>query len=630
MIKNKKPAIVVGVLVIFLLLALFFIAYLNWQQNYKHLLPKNTTLGNLNLGGYDKEEALKLLEVEEDKIRATGINFQYNNKTVNFPLKISSGSVDIPDSKTIYADAVIYNREEIIERLFNKNHSFLKYLAQHLPFVNFSDNYKAGIFSSPTTISQWLKENFPELTIEPESAFFSLKDDSELSVLINNPEKIGKEIDEESLLKEFEDNLNAYNNQTITIKTRSKYPTVRQSNLELVKNKVQTIIDNGDLIVSYTDAKKGLLSWKIKIKDIVTWISVKKNNNTPQIDFNQEKIKEYLSKNIAQEINQSSILPRMEIKNGKVSNWQQGKNGREVNLEANAALLTNALLNSERETSLIVKDVDVDSLVSENNFKITEIIGTGHSSFSGSPANRRHNIAIGAASVQGLLIAPGEEFSLIKTLGDIDASTGYLPELVIKDNKTVPEYGGGLCQVATTVFRSALASGLPISARRNHSYRVSYYEPAGTDATIYDPWPDFKFINDTSNYILIQSRIEGDDLYFDFWGTSDGRIVTSTAPTIYNIVKPAPTKIIETDTLAPGEKKCTERAHNGADAYFDYTVIYPEGATTTLEQTVRFSSHYVPWQEVCLVGKAVATQASTTPETTPPNTGTETSTSTTQ
>ena len=238
----------------------------------------------------------------------------------------------------------------------------------------------------------------------------------------------------------------------------------------------------------------------------------------------------------------------------------------------------------------------------------------------------RHNIAVGAAAVHGLVIRPGEEFSLVAALGEIDAAAGYLPELVIKGDKTIPEYGGGLCQIGTTVFRAAVGSGLPITARRNHSYRVSYYEPAGTDAAIYDPSPDVRFVNDTNRSILIQSRIEKDDVYFDFWGTKDGRLVTTTTPVVYNIVKPAPTKIIETEDLKPGEKKCTERAHNGADAYFDYTVIYPEGATSSpLEQTRRFSSHYVPWQEVCLVGKTASSSAATsTASTTIPSTATST------
>jgi hypothetical protein len=142
--------------------------------------------------------------------------------------------------------------------------------------------------------------------------------------------------------------------------------------------------------------------------------------------------------------------------------------------------------------------------------------------------------------------------------------------------------------------------------RQNHSYRVAYYEPAGTDATIYIPSPDFRFLNDTGNYILIQSRLNKTELYFDFWGVNDGRQATTTYPTIYNIVEPEATKIIETSDLKPGEKKCTEKSHNGADAYFDYTVTYPGTSSSPIIKSRRFRSHYVPWQGVCLVGKSAS------------------------
>ena len=79
-----------------------------------------------------------------------------------------------------------------------------------------------------------------------------------------------------------------------------------------------------------------------------------------------------------------------------------------------------------------------------------------------------------------------------------------------------------------------------------------------------------------------------------------------------------PLLIFEQDgPLKPGEKKCTEKAHNGADAYFDYSVTYPSGDT----KTNRFKSHYVPWQEVCLIGKISSSTPVTSPtaSTTPAN-----------
>jgi vancomycin resistance protein YoaR len=163
---------------------------------------------------------------------------------------------------------------------------------------------------------------------------------------------------------------------------------------------------------------------------------------------------------------------------------------------------------------------------------ISALIGEGTSNFRGSTANRIHNIKVAIERFNGALIKPGEEFSFVKTLGDVDADHGYLPELVIKQGVTEPEFGGGICQVSTTTFRAAIYSGLKITARRNHAYPVSYYNPQGMDSTVYVPQPDLKFKNNTPGYILIQANIVGTVLTFDFYGTDDGRKTTIDGPTI--------------------------------------------------------------------------------------------------
>ncbi len=229
---------------------------------------------------------------------------------------------------------------------------------------------------------------------------------------------------------------------------------------------------------------------------------------------------------------------------------------------------------------------------------VRDLLGRGDSNFSGSPTNRRKNIAIGAERLHATLVGPGETFSTMKTLGPITGEAGWLPELVIKGNQTLPEFGGGLCQIGTTAFRAALKAGMPITERRNHSYRVRYYEPAGTDATLYDPAPDFKFKNDSAHHILITKDLRKDDVSFLIWGTSDGRIASTTTPLVTNIIQPPPKKTIETTDLKPGEVKCTESAHAGATASFNYSVLYADGR----QATSTFRSVYRPWQAVCLVG----------------------------
>lgn len=154
---------------------------------------------------------------------------------------------------------------------------------------------------------------------------------------------------------------------------------------------------------------------------------------------------------------------------------------------------------------------------------ITTLIGKSTTTFAGSPPGRTYNIGVGAAKFNGVLIKPGEEFSFNQTLGDVGPETGYVPELVILERTTEKQYGGGLCQVSTTTFRAAMAAGLPITDRTNHSYAVQYYAPIGMDATIYPPDPDLKFRNNTKGHILIQASRVGESVTFEFYGTSDGR-----------------------------------------------------------------------------------------------------------
>jgi len=253
-----------------------------------------------------------------------------------------------------------------------------------------------------------------------------------------------------------------------------------------------------------------------------------------RISINEEALKNYLE-NAKNENRVSPENAKFAFSEGKVSAFAISKNGSEINPEKSLGVVVEALKKDpytkdlKLETNILKPEV---SSSDTEQYGIKELIGEGVSNFRGSPKNRIHNIGVGAARFNGVLIKPGEEFSFIKTLGPVDASTGYLPELVIKTDKTVPEFGGGMCQVSTTTFRAALNSGLKITARTNHAYPVQYYNPQGLDATVYIPNPDLRFINDTPGYILIQTHIEGTQLFFDFYGTSDGRQTKIVGPFI--------------------------------------------------------------------------------------------------
>ncbi len=239
--------------------------------------------------------------------------------------------------------------------------------------------------------------------------------------------------------------------------------------------------------------------------------------------------------NLSGAIDKDPENAKLQVENNKVFVFTLSKNGVKLNREKSLQIILDYFKNISTAGEIelacdeIKPEITTDSI---DNLGIKSLIGEGTSNFAGSPKNRIHNIYIGARKFNGALIKPGEKFSFIQTLGPVDESTGYLPELVIKTDQTVPEFGGGMCQVSTTAFRAAIYSGLKIAARAPHAYPVSYYNPQGMDATVYIPNPDLKFINNTPGYILIQTKIEGTKLIFDFFGTDDGRKINIIGPKI--------------------------------------------------------------------------------------------------
>ncbi len=228
---------------------------------------------------------------------------------------------------------------------------------------------------------------------------------------------------------------------------------------------------------------------------------------------------------LADSIDQSARNAGLTMQDGKLIINQPSRNGVKLDRSTAVVDITKVLQTTgERRVSLKLETIAAD--VNETNLEslgIKELISTGDTFFPGSPSTRLTNVRAGAKRFNGILLKPGETFSFGALLGEVGPTTGYVPELVIIGTKEVKQYGGGLCQVSSTAFRAALAAGLPITERVNHSFAISYYTwpyaAPGVDATIYYPDVDFKFVNDTGHYLLMQTTMSGYSLKFEFFGT---------------------------------------------------------------------------------------------------------------
>lgn len=583
--------------IFFVLAASLAAAYWLYSKKYADRIYPGIYAGAHKLSGLTHEEAKNILNQKADMISKKGIVFSYDNHRASlFPL-VASVEGDLAyrifdfDIEKNVADAYGYGRGgNFIGNLNERLRALLS--PQYIPIAYILNENEARRF---------VADNFSGFVAPARDAELVHNDGADLAKIkfIIETEKTGQVLDYEKTINELKNNLEQLSDAAVNIPVSVEYPKIYARDCLNIEAEAKKILALAPLSLEY-----GSDIWMINFSKLLSWLTLKPAGNEPggvvTVGLDFKEAAEFLSASVAPGINQPAENAKFEIKNGRVVEFQASRDGLELNInESLIKLETELREHGNNKIELSVREAK-SALQTEaiNDLGIKEIIGIGHSVFAGSPVNRRHNIKTGAAALNGVLIKPDEEFSLIKTLGDIDKESGYLPELVIKENRTIPEYGGGLCQIGTTMFRATLATGLPITMRRNHSYRVSYYEPAGTDATIYNPWPDYRFLNDTGSHILIQARIEGDNLYFDFWGTKDGRRAEKTDPLITNIVKPAPAKLIETLDLKPGQKKCTESAHSGADASFNYTVTYADGRV----ENKTFKSHYVPWREVCLIG----------------------------
>ncbi|MDP7477432.1 MAG: VanW family protein [Candidatus Peribacteraceae bacterium] len=278
--------------------------------------------------------------------------------------------------------------------------------------------------------------------------------------------------------------------------------------------------------------------------------------------------------------------------------------GKEVDTERTAQLVIDALERgltdihlpvTERQPIIHVLDSDLQDI------GIREVIAIGESNFSRSATARRHNISAGLSKFNGHLILQGETFSFNKVLGPVNAKTGYVKELVILGDKTLPDYGGGLCQVSTTAYRGIWEYGYPITDRRNHSFAVSYYSPQGTDATIYPPYTDLKFLNDGPSAILIQTYYEGDRAFFIYYGMRDTREVEIIGPYVWDRREPPPDKTEYTTDIPPGTERIAGKAVPGMQSAW-FRVTRSEDGFENIEP---FYSYYEARPNFTQIGAAL-------------------------
>jgi len=230
----------------------------------------------------------------------------------------------------------------------------------------------------------------------------------------------------------------------------------------------------------------------------------------------------------------------------------------------------------------------------------TDVLGKFSTSYSTSSSARAGNVANGARLINGSIIWPGETFSTGGTMNPITAENGYFMAGAYENGQVVDSIGGGVCQVATTLYNAVLLSELEVVERSNHSMIVGYVKPS-MDAAIAGTYKDFKFKNNTDAPVYIEGVTAGRVITFTIYGheTRPENRTIKYVSEVLQVIDPGEDKVTEDPTKPTDYRQVTQSAHVGYKAQL-WKVVYENGTEVSREK-VNYSS-YAPEPAYVTVG----------------------------
>jgi vancomycin resistance protein YoaR len=424
------------------------------------------------------------------------------------------------------------------------------------------------------------------------------------------PSHTGRQVLVDETVQDLTESLRSFKPGTVALRTRDLPPRLSDAQVAAARTQIEAILQ-GPLTLQ---VERKEYTWSPEEIALMLRIArVPQDGTSDRIDVavDQYQVDRRIRK-IADETGRGSVNPRLAWNNGDLKIIKPGRPGLRLD-EANARdLIIASIAGADRTLALPVREVDPQvTEANMHNIGIDELVAVGTSDFSGSAPYRIHNVGTGMQILNGILLAPGEEFSFNENIGSIDESNGFVQGYAIIQNRTQLEFGGGICQDSTTMYRAAFWAGLPITERWGHSFYISWYDKyglgsygngTGMDATIFTGGPDLKFVNDTGHWLLIQSwsNPKTGVAQVEFYGTKPNRQVLM-SQRVYDRLPAMPTPVFVADPKQPrGTIKQTDHARGGMTIDI-YRTIVENGVRGKSEL---FRTKFKPWPNIYAVNPA--------------------------
>ena len=278
---------------------------------------------------------------------------------------------------------------------------------------------------------------------------------------------------------------------------------------------------------------------------------------------------------------------------------QPAKVGRKLDVTATMKRLQEQLQEGKVETlELVINESAQPTITDKDLVSITSILGSFTTYFDGSNTSRAHNIHLASQKIHQTLIPAGGIFSFNQVVGERTPEAGYDDAPVFMGGRLVPGIGGGICQVSSTLFNTALLSGMDIVERDTHFAPVSYI-PVGLDATVAWGYIDFQFKNPYTHPIYVIAEEGAGYVTITILGAKED------VPQSVSITKGKETKLpnkkVEKIDEAVKEETVEEAGHEGVSVDTTRTMVYGDGRSSTYT----FNSYYEPVDTVIVTGPNV-------------------------
>jgi vancomycin resistance protein YoaR len=488
---------------------------LGFELIYAGRVLPGVTADGVKVGGMTRTEAIAAINRGSQQYHSASLVLRYNATAVAVPVASLSLNYNSVQSAQLALNfgrtgGILSQLHGVVRSLFGRSTAVSQY--------SYSDAQLAGYVGTAV------------------NAVDSAVANASLGVAGNQitvvPAQQGGRLDIGLFTDQINDRLAGMSTASVTATPYDLAPAVDTAGLTAAKDQASVYLA-APLTLSYAGR-----TTTVPVSTIATWLTVSsqppKTSDLPSyialpphvtVGLSQAPIAAYVS-NLAAAVDTTPVNATITLTNGQPTAASTGSNGQSLDEAGSVAAIVAALAKPAADRTLALNVATVKPAVSSDSLAglgISDLLSEGETTFFGSNADRNTNIRVGSSQFNDVLVAPGQVFSFDTGLGPIGPQYGYAPGYVILSNKEELQYGGGLCQVATTMYRAALLAGLPIDQRTNHSYAVSWYVAPygvpGVDATIYPPDPDLKWTNDTGHYILMTTTMTSTSLKFDFYGT---------------------------------------------------------------------------------------------------------------